>query len=219
MNKYAVIGLGSFGMNIAVSLAKNGHGVVAVDSDKEKIDVIKDRITLAFQADVTNIKVLRDLNIKEFDGVIVSVGPRIETSVLIVQYLKTLDVKNILVKALSDDHYNLLQTIGVKRIVYPEKDEAQRLSFLLSMKNVREYIPFSEEFVLQEVICPLSLTGKTLQKLDIRKKFQILIIGVRNENKDNIIEIPDSQTVLNQGDSLFIIGKKSDSNKFSKMKS
>lgn len=144
---------------------------------------------------------------------IVSIGPGIEASILVVHYLKRMKTKNIIAKALSEEHYSLLKIIGADRIIYPEKDEALRLSIILSMRNVREYIPFSEEFILEEVLCPAHLVGKTLKELDLLKNYEILIIGIRGMEKDGGIKIPNPDTVLNKNDSLFMIGKQKDLHK------
>ncbi len=44
--KFAVIGLGDFGMSVATSLAENGSEVIAIDNDMEVIEEIKDKVTL-----------------------------------------------------------------------------------------------------------------------------------------------------------------------------
>ena len=47
MNKrqFAVIGLGRFGMSVAMTLAQAGYEVIAVDSDEERVQEIADHVT------------------------------------------------------------------------------------------------------------------------------------------------------------------------------
>jgi trk system potassium uptake protein TrkA len=66
----AIIGLGTFGFELAVRLAEEGHGILAIDIDEKKINAIKDFVPVAVQADVTDKDVLEKLEIDKFDKVI-----------------------------------------------------------------------------------------------------------------------------------------------------
>ena len=209
MKKFVVLGLGSFGMYVAKELAEKGNEVTAIDDNKEKIDEIKRKVNQAIIADATKIDTLKEININDYDAVIISLGPNIESSIIAAHHLKQLNVKLIIAKALSEDHYALLQAVGATKIIYPEKEEALRLAGTLSFKNVLEYIPLTNEFNIIEIMCPAKYNGKSIRELDIRKKFSILIIGIKT-NGNQTVEIPDPEIVLNSRHSLLLLGHKKD---------
>ncbi len=215
MRKFVVIGMGSFGANIAKSLAGKGNEVIALDSDLKRLDDLKDYTVQTIVADATKSDVLDGIDIKDADGVIVSLGPNIEPSILTVHYLKKMKVKNITVKALSEDHAHILKIIGADRVVYPERDEAERIANILNSKNVVDYIQLSNSYNLFEVLCPVKYHGKSIRELDIRKKYNILIIGILDKLNENKFEMPDPDLVLGIQHTILMLGTEKDINKFS----
>jgi len=214
MKKFIVIGLGSFGTNVAKSLAQKGNEVVAIDDDDSTVDKIKSHVSEAIVADATTLEVLTGIDVAHADAVIVGVGPNIESSILIVHLLKRLNVKYIVAKALSEEHFNILKIVGAHKVIYPEKDEAVRLANVLSARNLLDYIPLSEKYTLIEAPCPERFWGKTIKTLDIRKGYNLLIVGIKDAGKNGDVEIPDPDDVLSRNHTLFIIGTQQDIGKF-----
>ena len=76
MNKqFAVLGLGSFGRSVALSLEKMGCDVMVVDDSYEKIQEISDKVSYAMKADVTDKDALQALGARNLDGAVVAVLP------------------------------------------------------------------------------------------------------------------------------------------------
>ena len=212
-----MIGLGSFGTNIAVSLAKKGNEVAVLDSDVAKVYSMEGKVAQAIAGDATKSDVLSGMSVEDADAVVVSLGPTVEPSIMVVYHLKHLRVRNIVAKALSEDHATLLQMVGAHKIVYPEKDEALRLSNILSSVNILDYIPISKEYTLAETTCPAKFQSKTLKELDLRNKYGVLVIGIRENTKTGKFEIPNPDTKLTGNQTLYIIGKTQDVNKFAEL--
>ena len=59
--EFAVFGLGEFGRSVALTLAKNGCEVMAIDSSSEKVQEIADSVTHAVKADATDMDVVLSL--------------------------------------------------------------------------------------------------------------------------------------------------------------
>jgi Trk K+ transport system NAD-binding subunit len=97
------------------------------------------------------------------DGVIVSTGTRISTSIMICLYLHEIGVRNILAKAQDDDHSRILKRVGATEIIHPERDMALRVSRGLSRPNVLDFIPLAEDFDLIQVSPPAEFVGKNLK--------------------------------------------------------
>ena len=130
MKHFAVIGLGNFGFHAAKALFEDGNEVVAIDADKARVQAIDPHSTEAVVLDATDKEALKSLGLENMDGVIVSTGTKISTSILICLYLQEIGVKKILAKALDADHGKILKRVGATEIIHPERDMALRLSRL-----------------------------------------------------------------------------------------
>lgn len=212
-NKFCVIGLGNFGFHVASTLYEQGHDVVAIDSDKEKVQAIKDTCSCAILGDAANKDFLDAQGISEMDAVIVSTGERSHLSTLITLFLKELKVPRILVKAINEDHGRILENVGATDIIFPEKDMARRIAHSLSSPNILEYIPLAEEYSLSETVSPKHFLGKTLVDLDLRRKFNVTVIAIKDLVTDQFIPAPPPTYLIKRSDVLIMIGKSDDINK------
>ena len=72
--QFAVIGLGVFGRACAFELQQQGNEVLGIDLDEEEVNKVSDVLAHSVIADATDIDTLQELNLSQFDGVIVSIG-------------------------------------------------------------------------------------------------------------------------------------------------
>jgi len=205
--KFAVIGLGSFGSNIAKTLYEKGNEVLAVDEDKEKIDEVKNFVSHAVHMDAADKENLQALGIKDMDVVIVSLGPEMEASILTVLYLNEMGTKRIVAKALTDDHAKILESVGATEIIYPEKDMAIKTALKLCCPNVLEYLPLISGFGIQEIAPPEKFIGKNLRELDLRNKYGIQVIAIKELIPEKTTFVPKADFVLKDSDILVILGE------------
>ena len=205
--KFAVIGLGSFGSNIAKTLYTKKQEILAVDKDKEKIEEVKTFVSHAVSMDAANKENLRALGIEEMDTVIVSLGPDLEASILTVLYLHEIGAKRIIAKALTEDHAKILDAVGATEVIFPEKDMAIKTASRLISPNVLEYLPLLSGFGIQEIAPPEKYIGKTLRELDLRNKYGIQIIAVKELIPEKITFVPRADFVIKDSDILIILGE------------
>jgi trk system potassium uptake protein TrkA len=205
--KFAVIGLGSFGSNIAKTLYEKGNEVLAVDDDKEKIDEVKSFVSHAISMDAADKENLQAMGIQDMDVVIVSLGPEMEASILTVLYLKEMGAKRIVAKALTEDHAKILESVGATEVIYPEKDMAIKTALKLSCPNVLEYLPLISGFGIQEIAPPEKFIGKSLRELDLRNKYGIQIIAIKELIPEKTTFVPKADFVLKDSDILVIMGE------------
>lgn len=205
--KFAVIGLGSFGSNIAKTLYEKGNEVLAVDEDKEKIDEVKNFVSHAVHMNAADKENLQALGIKDMDVVIVSLGPEMEASILTVLYLNEMGTKRIVAKALTEDHAKILESVGATETIYPEKDMAIKTALKLSCPNVLEYLPLISGFGIQEIAPPEKFIGKNLRELDLRNKYGIQVIAIKELIPEKTTFVPKADFVLKDSDILVIMGK------------
>jgi len=217
MRRFAVIGLGKFGFHLAKALFEDGHEVIAIDKDKERVQEIQSFSTQAVVADIAHKEILKTLGIDQMDAVLVSIGEDIASSILVTLYLKELKVKQILVKAMNEDHGKILERIGATEVIFPEKQMALKTARSLSTPNILDFIPMVENYTLVELAPPTVFIGKTLGGLDLRVKHNVYVIGVKEVLTDKFMLVPPADFVVKDSDILFVIGHKDDIAKMEKL--
>ncbi|GIW21699.1 MAG: potassium transporter Trk [Candidatus Sericytochromatia bacterium] len=203
--KFAIIGIGKFGYNIAVTLAKykKDNEVIAIDKSKDLINKITSFVDNAYIIDAMDEEALREIGIENVDTAIVSIGENIEASLIIVMNLLEIGVKNLIVKAVNQLHKKILKKIGVTRIVEPEEEMAIKVAHSLVTTNILEEICLTDDYSVFEISAPQKIWGRTLSSLDLRKKYGISIIGIKHGN--NFKPNPSPDTVINKDDLLLIM--------------
>jgi trk system potassium uptake protein TrkA len=207
MRKFAVIGLGNFGFHVAKALYADGNEVVAIDTDKVRVQAIGAYSTEAIVMDATDRVALNSLGLETMDGVIVSTGTKISISVLICLYLSEIKVKKILAKALDEDHAKILRKVGATEIIHPERDMALRIARGLSTPNILDFIPLSDEFDLVQVGPPKEFTGKSLKELNLRAKYNVHVIAIKELVPENFVLVPPANFVIKDSDIPIMLGK------------
>jgi len=205
--KFAVIGLGSFGYNVAKTLYEKGNEVLAIDMDKEKIDKIKAFTSHAIRMDSASKENLRALGIHEMDVVVVCLGPEMEASILTVLFLKEIGARRIVAKALTEDHAKILEATGATEVIYPEKDMAIKTALKLNSPNILEYLPLTSGIIIQEIAPPKKFISKSLRELDLRNKYGIQIIAIKELIPEKAVFVPRADFVIKDSDILIMIGE------------
>jgi trk system potassium uptake protein TrkA len=218
MKRFAVIGLGNFGFHTAKALFEDGNEVVAIDTDKSRVQAIDPHSTEAIVLDATDKEALKSLGLQDMNGVIVSTGTKISISILICLYLQEIGVKKILAKALDDDHAKILKRVGATEIIHPERDMAVRVSRSLSHPNVMDFIPLAEEFDLVQVGPPREFIGKSLRDLNLRAKYNVHIIAIKELVPENFRLVPPAGFVIKDSDILIMLGKSEDIRRIKELK-
>ncbi|MBU1862923.1 MAG: TrkA family potassium uptake protein [Candidatus Omnitrophica bacterium] len=217
MKQIAIIGAGNFGKNLALNLAREGAEVLVIDINKAKIEAIKDEVTRAIIADASKKDALKAIGFADFDIVVVSLGERIDVSVMAILFLKELGIKKIIAKANNEDYAKAMKLVGADEIIFPEKDVADRLAHFFLYGDIVDYITLSEQYGIIEIAVPETLYGKSIQELDFRKKYLLNIIAVKNPLKDKMNIVPPSDYRFQPDDSIVVLGEADNINKLKKL--
>ncbi len=205
--KFAVIGLSSFGANVAKTLYEKGNEVLAVDSDKDKIEEVKTFVSHVVHMASDDKENLLALGIQDMDVVIVSLGPDMESSILTVLYLHEIRAGRIVAKALNEDHAKILEAVGATEVIFPEKDMAIKTALRLSNPNVLEYFPLLSGVVIEEIAPLEKFIGKSLKELDLLNKYGILVIAIKEIIPEKTTYIPKADFVIKDSDTLIVMGE------------
>jgi len=208
MGRFTVIGLGKFGREVARNLYAKGHEVVGIDNDPERVQDLRDDTTQAIVADCTEADTLKSLGIDNSEAVVVSLGEKMDATVLVTLYLREMGVRRIVTKAVSPDHGKVLRLVGATEVVLPERDTALRVASALGTHGVLEYLPLGPGFSLIELAAPGRFVGRTLGELEIRRRFHVLVVAVKNGDRLDLV--PGAGYRIQEGDLLMLIGSDQD---------
>ncbi|MCI6153419.1 potassium channel family protein [Fusobacterium perfoetens] len=213
MKQYLVIGLGSFGTNVARTLYEAGEEVVGIDLDETIVQetINNDYLENALVLDATDEIQLKKLDVQSFDVVFICIG-LIEPSIMITLNLKEMGVKKTIVKAINGKHRKLLEKIGADQVIYPEEYMGKRTALVAMEPNMIEHLRFSQDFLLVEVKAPLEFIGKNFIELDIRKNYNINVIGIKKIS-GRFIPNPTATTIIEKDDTLIVVTDTKSANK------
>jgi len=207
MKQIACIGLGNFGFTLAEALAEKKCEVLVIDISKERVQDIKDKVAKAIVGDAADKQLLEELGLKDVDIAVVSLGDRIDSSIIVTLYLKEMGVKRIITKAVSQEHAKILHLVGASEVVFPERDEALRLASSLFSSDVLDFIKLSDEFSILEIAAPDRFYNKTLKDLKLRTKLGIEVLAIRKPLEGTLKMLPGADTKIAPDDVLVILGE------------
>ena len=213
MKRVVVIGLGIFGFNLAKDLFEAGMEVIAIDKNKDMVQRIRDHATKAIVADATDREVMEAIGLEEQDIVIISFGEDLAASTLITLHLKQMKVKNIIVKAPNEEHKLILEKVGATEVIIPEKEMADKIAKSLVSPNVLDYIPLADDYMICEIAPPAGFIGKTLAEIQLRSKYHVDVIAVRDMLTDKIHMVPAANFIVKDSEVLIVVGKEVDVDK------
>ncbi len=205
MKSVLLIGLGRFGKHIAEELYKLNIEVMAVDRREELVNDVLPLVTEARIGDSTNPDFLSSLGVGDYDVCIVTIANDFQSSLETTSLLKELGAKLVVSRADRDVQEKFLLRNGADAVAYPEKQIAKWVAVTYTAESILDYIELDGEQAIFEVVIPKEWIGKTVVELDIRKKYDINIIAVKQNGKLNVSVSPD--TVLTEDKTLLVIGQ------------
>lgn len=212
--KCAVIGLGDFGRAAAIGLARVGAEVIAIDLSMDRLNLVKDEVTLAIQMDATHRDALEAQAIDKVDVLVAAIGQNFEAQVLVVVHARKLGIKRIVARAITEDHRRVLEAVGANEVFNPEEEAARNMVQRLTISNVRNYFELADGFSLVEVEAPAGVVGRTLLELDLRQRFRVNLVAVKRmtvgANGVRVLKefkaVPKPEEVIHADDVLVVAG-------------
>lgn len=205
MKTVLLIGLGRFGRHVALELNRLGHEVMAIDNKEEVINDILPYVTNAQIGDSTNMEFLKTVGVKNYDLCIVGISNDFQSSLETTSLLKELGAQYIVSRAERDVQEKFLRLSGADDVVYPEKQMAKWTAIRYSSDHILDYIELDDKHAIFEVEVPKSWIGKSIGEIDIRRKFNINILGVKHNGKLIVTITPDTE--LNEDTTLMVLGE------------
>lgn len=203
--QFLVVGLGRFGVSLALRLEAMGGEVMVVDCREQAVSEVADRVTHSLIADTTEERVVKDLGVEQFDEVICAIGGAIEGSLMTTLLLREFGARHLVSKASTELHGRLLEKIGAHRVIYPERDMAARLARdFFAPPGIEELLDLSVKHKMFELKAPDGFHEQTLADLHLRGRYGMNVIAIRR-GEDTIVS-PAADTTVHSGDRLVVVG-------------
>lgn len=207
MAGYLVIGAGKFGRSVAKTLYSHNETVLVIDKNEELVQqVIDDGIVgEAVSFDVTEENSLRKVvNSDDFEVAFICIEGSLQTSALVTVMLKELGIKTIICKAITSIEGKVLEKIGATKVVFPDESVGRDLAFEILKPDVTEHLKFSEKYRIFEFKAPKKIIEKNLVELNLRKKYEMNVIGIKREGEEFRISLLPDEKIL-ENDLLLVV--------------
>lgn len=213
---FVVIGLGRFGTAVARRLYELGNEVLAVDEDEELVQHMESYVTCAAVCDARDEGALRALGVRNYDCAVVAIGTNLAASVVITLNLKSIGVPQVICKAQDDTQKRALEKLGADRVIIPEREFGVKLAQSMTSSSILDFIELSRDCGIAELPLPAAWAGKSMRELEIRAKYGVNIIALRENSGVNVS--PDASAPLKEGCILVVLGENSRLTRLTRLK-
>jgi trk system potassium uptake protein TrkA len=208
--RFVILGLGTFGTALALRLYENQCRVTGMDLRKEHVESLKNVLYEAVIGDATEREVLEQLSLGTAHAVFISMGEDIARSLLATLHCKELGARRIIVKGVTKEHGKILKHLGVERVVFPESEVATELADRMTWPNVLDFLPIDPEYSIVEYAVPDSLAGQSLKDANLRRRYGVWVIGLKDVLSGKLEIFPDADVLLNTDQLLLVVGKQAE---------
>ena len=216
-----VIGLGTFGMKVINTLTDNDAKVIAIDKDPGKIDIIKDKVSLALALNSTDELSMKAAQIDDVDAAVVALGDSQEEAILTTVILKGMGIFPIIARAADSLYAKVLKLVGADQVVIIEEQMGENIAKRLLAPKIHEKLVLSTGHNLVEIESPKSFLNRTLKDLDIRNRFGVNVIAIQKKvtkidddgkvvHSVEMNDLPGPEDIISEGDVIVVVGTEND---------
>ncbi|MDG1698034.1 MAG: potassium channel protein [Polaribacter sp.] len=209
-----VCGFGRNGKQAILKLKNYNKKLVVVEKDKEMISELDNEDVLNIQGDATLDETLIRAGIKTAANLVTAL-PSDADNLFVVLTANQLNNKcKIISRASNESSYSKLKIAGASNVIMPDKLGGDHMASLVVTPDVIEFVDRLtiegeatanlEEIAVDDL--PKKYINKTILDLDLRRETGCTVIGIRNPDRDYIIN-PEAETKLIKGSSLIVLGR------------
>lgn len=204
--EFLILGLGRMSSSVANTLIAEDCNVTVVDENKDKIDLYASKVAKAVIGDVTDLPVLESLDIPSYDVIVVGIGTNLEASIMCCMQIKEMGAKYVVAKAKSIHHKQVLEKIGVDKVVLPEAEMGARIAMNLMNTHKLNYVEYNTDYTIAELNATNEWIGKSLIQLNLRREKNMNVIAIKKTHEyGNINVSPMPDYVIKPDDILVVI--------------
>ena len=205
MKSILLIGTNRFGSLLARQFHELGHQVMAVDKEEERINNVLPYVTDAQIGDSTNEAFLRSLDVSGYDVCIVTIGGDFQSSLETTSLLKELGGRLVVSRADREVQAKFLLRNGADEVINPEKQIAEWAAIRYGSDHILDYMKLDDDHAIFEVPVPAEWSGKNIGQIDIRRRYGINIMAVKQNGKMDLSVTPE--TVLDSSKTMLVLGE------------
>ena len=217
MPQYGVIGLGTFGRKVAITLTEKGASVVVIDKNSEKIEEIKDKVDVALVMDSTDEESMRGAEIENLDGAVIALGDDQEQAILTTAILRRIGISPIIARAIDSLYAHVLNIVGADKVIIIEEQMGEDVAMRLLAPEILEKVVLTTGHILAEVAAKKEFVGKSIKDLDFRKRFGVNIIAIQKKvskiddegrafQATEVNDLPGPEDKIEENDTLVVVG-------------
>lgn len=203
-----VIGAGKVGSTLASQLVKEGHEVVVMDTNQERLDELQNRIDImTLCGNGASKEYLEEAEVAESDLVIAATSAD-EVNILSCFIARQIGASKTIARVRNPEYRNQLELmkeeLGLSMIVNPELSAASEISRILRFPSANDVELFCRghvELVEYTIGKDCPLCELSLKEIYVKYKIRVLICAVR---RGDDITIPKGEFVLKEGDKINI---------------
>lgn len=204
MKSVLLIGLNNFGVLLAKQLHGLGHQIMAVDKNEERVNAILPYVTDAQIGDSTSEAFLQSLGVNNYDVCIVTIAGDFQVSLETASLLKDLGARLVVSRADREIQAKFLLRNGADEVINPEKQVADWAAIRYASNHILDYIRLDENHAIYEVSVPTDWIGKTVGQIDIRKKYGVNLMAVKENGRMDLAITPE--TMLCDNKTMLVLG-------------
>lgn len=206
-----VIGLGQFGMHLSRALVKLGCEVLAIDVNEVRVEQIRDDVHRALIGDARNFAMLSGVLTASVREAVICLGEsNVEPSILCALHLRKIGIPIIRSTATTDDHARILLAVGATEAIFAEREAADRLGRRIANPDIRDVFPLADDYRIMEIDVPKKTVGKSLAELDLRSRYDLLVLAYRNPTEEHFHFLPLADKRIQPAETLMVLGRELD---------
>jgi voltage-gated potassium channel len=212
---YIVCGYGRIGKVICSTLHENDKKFVVIESDPQVFQAIADSGYSVVQGDASEDDTLNTAGIAQARGLIAVVSTDADNVFITLTARGLSNTIDIMARSSgAQGSKRKLKRAGADRVISPYTIGGMRMAHSVIRPNVIDFIEATmavDEYDLQieELLVgeTAALQGKSLMDSNIRKSYNIIVIGIKR-SEDIMVFNPKPDMVLLAGDILIVLGKR-----------
>jgi len=211
--KAIIIGAGKVGFSIAQMLSHEGHDVVVIDLNRERLNTIDEHLDVqVINGNGASVSVLTEAGVAEAD-LLAAVTELDELNIVSCIVARTLGVKRTIARVRNPEYVDLgnitqKEALGIDLIINPERVTAMEITKLVANAEAQVVEFFADgkiQMLELEVTPQTPVPNKALKELNCPHPF--LVVAILREGK---VIIPQGNDKIMLGDMVFVLAQTKD---------
>ena len=215
--KVAIVGAGKLGVKVATALLGGDHYITVIDKNEAVLNRISQQMdVMTVAGNGKNIKLLENCGITSFDFLLASTDSD-EKNIIIASFAKKLGCSKVIARVRDPEHMKQIdfikETMNIDHIVNPDLSITMEIyKYLVEKYTLTNGIFSSGKVAMVQFNVKKYRKLSGLSMIEVRKVLpNMLIVAISRNGK---IIIPHGQTIIEDNDTIYLIGEKSEIHEF-----